>query len=76
MTDKEKMYIEKFDKEYLSLKEACQIWTKPGYSTLSKKLPSIGYKHSVTLGLIPKYKKVGTTYLFKIRDILDFLDEK
>jgi hypothetical protein len=75
MLEKEKFYLEKFGKEYLSLKESCQIWQKPGYSTLSKKLPVIGYQKAVTCGLIPKYRKIGGTYLFRIRDILDFLEE-
>ena len=39
MTEREKFYISKFQKEYLNLKEGCQLWQKPGYSTLSKKLP-------------------------------------
>ncbi len=74
MTEKERFYISKFQKEFLNLKESCEIWQKPGYSDLSKKLPQIGYKQAVKCGLIPKYKKVGKTYLFRICDILDFLD--
>lgn len=76
MTDLERLYIKKFNKEYLQLKEACQIWIKPGYSTLSKCLPKIGYDKAVELGMIPKYSKIGSTYLFKIKDILEFLNEK
>jgi hypothetical protein len=75
MLEKEKFYLEKFGKEYLNLKESCQIWQKPGYSTLSKKLPEIGYKKAVQCGLIPTYRKIGREYLFRIRDILDFLEE-
>ncbi len=74
MTDKEKFYIDKYGTEYLMLKQACQIWNKPGYSTLSKKLPQIGYEHGVKQGLIPRYRVVGGTYLFKIADILNFLE--
>lgn len=75
MTEREKFYISQFKKEYLNLEESCQIWIKPGYSTLSKKLPNIGYKQAVKGGLIPNYRKVGKVYLFRIRDILDFLDK-
>jgi len=76
MTDKEKIYFELFEhKEYLNLEESCKIWRKPGYSTLSKKLPKIGYIQGVQQGLIPKYKFVSGSYLFKIRDILDFLEK-
>ena len=75
MTEKEKFYIEKYGTEYITLKQACEIWRKPGYSTLSKKLPEIGYDRAVELRLIPKYRKVGTSYLFKIADILEFLED-
>ena len=75
MTEKEKFYISKVQKEYLNLKEGCQLWQKPGYSTLSKKLPQVGYQQAVKCGLIPTYRKVGKVYLFRIRDILDFLDK-
>lgn len=74
MTEKEKMYINKFDSEYLTLKQACTIWRKPSYSTLSKELPRNGYKRAVELNKIPKYRKVGSAYLFKISDILEFLE--
>lgn len=74
MTEREKFYIFKFQKEYLTLKESCQIWQKPGYSDLSKKLPQVGYQQAVKCGLIPTYRKVGKVYLFRIRDILEFLD--
>jgi hypothetical protein len=73
MTEKERLYIELYRTEYLTLKQACEIWRKPGYSTLSKQLPKIGYLKAVEAGIIPKFRKVGTTYLFKIADILDFL---
>jgi hypothetical protein len=75
MTEKEKMYYKKFGKEYLTLKESCQIWVKPGYSTLSKLVPNIGYETAVKKNVIPQYKQVGKTYLFKIKDILTFLGE-
>jgi len=75
MTEKERMYYEKFGKEYLTLKEACQIWVKPGYSTLSKLVPSIGYETAFKGCVIPKYRQVGKRYLFKIKDILIFLGE-
>ena len=75
MTEREKFYISQFKKEYLNLEESCQLWQKPGYSTLSKKLPQVGYKQAVKCGLIPNYRKVGKTYLFRIRDILEFLDK-
>lgn len=75
MTEKENMYFKLFgDKEYLTLKESCKIWIKPGYSTLSKKLPQVGYEQGVKLGLIPRYRVIGGTYLFKIADILNFLE--
>lgn len=75
MTEKEKMYYERFGKQdYLILKEACEIWRKPGYSSLSKKLPEIGYSNAVKQLIIPPYVKEGRTYLFKISDILDFLN--
>jgi len=76
MQEKEKFYIDKFDSEYLVLKQACKIWKKPGYSSLSKRLPEIGYKTAVEKGIIPKYKHIGGAYLFKIKDILEFLDNK
>ncbi len=75
MTEKEKMYIKEFGMEYLTLKQACKIWRKPGYSKLSKQLPQIGYEHAVKIGVIPKYRKVGVSYLFKIADILNFLED-
>lgn len=75
MTEREKFYISKFQKEYLNLKESCEIWQKPGYSGLSKKLPQMGYKQAVKCGLIPTYKKVGKVYLFRIKDIIEFLDK-
>lgn len=75
MTEKEKVYFLKFGKEYLNLRESCKIWIKPGYSSLSKLLPKIGYKEAVRRGAIPKYRYVSGTYLFKISDILNFLDE-
>ena len=53
MTEKEKMYIKKYGKEFLNLKESCQIWVKPGYSTLSKELPKIGYSIAVQKKIIP-----------------------
>ena len=53
MTEKEKMYIKQYGKEFLNLRESCQIWVKPGYSTLSKKLPQIGYKTAVEKNIIP-----------------------
>ena len=74
MTEKEKMYIKQYGKEFLNLKESCQIWVKPGYSTLSKKLPQIGDKTAVEKNIIPFYKKIGNTYMFKIKDIVDFID--
>ena len=74
MCEKEKMYIEKFETEFLILKQGCSVWRKPGYSTLSKLLPKIGYKTAVDKGIIPKYIKKGGAYLFRIKDILDFLD--
>lgn len=76
MTEKEKMYINKFGSEYLTLKQACTIWRKPSYSSLTKKLPKTGYQHAVKMGMIPKFRKVGTSYLFKVSNILEFLDEK
>ena len=76
MCEKEKMYIEMFENEYLILSQACKIWRKPGYSSLSKVLPKMGYETAVKNGIIPKYKKEGTAYLFRISDILDFLDSK
>jgi hypothetical protein len=75
MTEKEKMYIKKYGKEFLNLKESCQIWVKPGYSTLSKELPKIGYSIAVQKKIIPNYKKIGNTYMFKIKDIVDFIDD-
>lgn len=75
MTEKEKFYIKKYGTEYPTLKQACEIWRKPGYSTLSKKLPDIGYERAVEIKLIPKYRKVGTSYLFRISDILKFLND-
>jgi hypothetical protein len=75
MTEREKFYISKFQKEYLNLKEGCQLWQKPGYSTLSKKLPQVGYQQAVKCGLIPNYRKVGKVYLFRIKDIIEFLDK-
>lgn len=74
MTEKEKMYIKQYGKEFLNLRESCQIWVKPGYSTLSKKLPKIGYKTAVQKNIIPIYKKIGNSYMFKIKDIVDFID--
>ena len=76
MCEKEKMYIEKFGTEYLTLKQACKIWRKPGYSTLSKKLPKIGYLNAVKKGIIPQFKKEGAMYLFRIKHILKFIDGK
>ena len=75
MMEKEKMYISRFGSEYLTLRQACQIWRKPGYSKLSKELPKVGYNHAVSIGIIPKYRKVGSSYLFKISDILEFLND-
>jgi|LSQX01.3.fsa_nt_gb hypothetical protein len=74
MTEKEKVYFEKYGKEYLTLRESCEIWRKPGYSTLSKILPKIGYREGVRRGLIPKYRFISGSYLFKISHILDFLN--
>lgn len=74
MTEKEKVYFEMFGKEYLTLKESCQIWRKPGYSSLAKKLPKIGYREGVKRGLIPRYRYISGSYLFKISHILDFLN--
>lgn len=76
MTEKEKMYIKHFGAEYITLKKACQVWTKPGYSTLSKRLPTIGYPTAVDKGIIPKYTHIGNSYLFRIIDILNFLEER
>ena len=76
MTSREEIYIKQFGTEYLILKQACQIWRKPGYSSLSKRLPKIGYKTAVEKGIIPKYKHIGGAYLFKIKDILEFLDNR
>jgi len=75
MTEKERMYIEKFGNEYLLLREACTIWRKPGYSSLSKLLANIGYSTAVEKGIIPKYKCESGAYLFKVSDILEFIDE-
>ena len=75
MTEKEKMYIKKYGKEFLNLKESCRIWVKPGYSTLSKELPKIGYATAVQKKIIPHYKKIGNTYMFRIKDIVDFMDD-
>ncbi|DAB34198.1 MAG TPA: hypothetical protein CFH82_06590 [Sulfurospirillum sp. UBA12182] len=76
MTDREKLYFEKYKSEYLVLRQGCEIWRKPGYSSLSKKLPKIGYQNAVKKGLIPRYRYISGAYLFKIKDILDFLDNK
>jgi len=74
MLEKEEIYRKEFGNEFLLLKEACKIWRKPGYSSLSKKLPKIGYLTAVEKGIIPKYEYKGGAYLFKIKDILDFLE--
>ena len=77
MSEKEKFYFELFGKkEYLTLQESCQIWNKPGYSSLSKKIPKLGDKTAVEKGMIPRFTKVGRTRLFKIADILAFLETR
>lgn len=73
MNEKEKYYREKYGDELL-LNEACAIWRKPGYSTLCKKLPKIGYAKAAELGIIPKYHKEGNAYLFYLIDVLEFCD--
>lgn len=75
MINREEMYIEKFGSEYLTLKEACSIWRKPGYSSLSKKLPKMGYSTAYIKGIIPKYKYISSSYLFRVKDILAFLED-
>lgn len=75
MTEKEKMYIKHYGKEFLNLKESCKIWVKPGYSTLSKKLPKIGYETAVKKNIIPIFKKIGNSYVFQIKDIVKFIDD-
>lgn len=57
MTEKEKMYLEKFGKEYLNLRETLKIWVKPGYSTLSKLLSFIAYKKAIEKEIIINCKK-------------------
>lgn len=76
MTEKEKIYIAKFGKEFLTLREASKIWIKPSYSSLSKILPTIGYQTAVEKNIIPPYQKVGNTYIFRINHILDFIEKK
>lgn len=76
MNEREKYYIEKYKSERLLLKEACEIWRKPSYSKLSKQLPNIGYEYAMNNGIIPKYTIEGNAYLFHIKDILAFMDNK
>jgi len=71
---KENMYINKFGGEYLTLRQSCKIWVSPSYSTLSKLVAKKGYKKAVYDGDIPKYRKVGNRYMFRISDILEYLD--
>jgi len=76
MSTKEEMYIEKYNTEYLTLKEACKIWRKPGYSSLSKELPKIGYEKAIEIGRIPRGRWESGAFIMRIGDILEFLDKK
>lgn len=74
MTEKEKIYFAKYGKELFGLKEACQIWVKPGYSTASKLYSDLGEEAVVKAKLLPKAKKIGKTRMYKLNDIIKFIE--
>jgi len=76
MCEKEIYYIEKYGGEYVLLKEACQIWCKPGYSKLSKELPKVGYEYAIETGQIPCGRWEAGSFIMRICDILEFIDKK
>lgn len=52
-----------------------KIWVKPGYSTLSKLLSFIAYKKAIEKEVLLIVKKIGNSYMFKIKDIIRFIDD-
>lgn len=76
MNAKEIYYIEKYEGEYVVLKEACEIWRKPGYSSLSTTLPQIGYNLAIEKGIIPRGRWEAGSFIMRISDVLEFIDKK
>jgi hypothetical protein len=74
MTDKERIYFEKYGKELFGLKEACKIWIKPSYSQATKYYSKMGDVAVVKAKLLPQSKKVGNTRMYRLSDIIEFIE--